>query len=92
MARQINIRTYNIEAKKDFWKYEIICELISMVHLNSLILVGSGLDFGLVWLRFGSWCLTPLSTIFQLYRGSHFFFLVGETREPRENHRPVVSR
>jgi len=24
------------------------------------------------WSKFGLWCLTPLSTIFQLYRGDHF--------------------
>jgi hypothetical protein len=35
------------------------------------------------------WCLTPLSTIYQLYRRVLF---VEETRVPRENHRPVVSR
>jgi hypothetical protein len=32
----------------------------------------------------------PLSTIFQLYRGSQFF-LVEETGVPGENHWPVVS-
>ena len=53
MASQVNIRTYNIEAKKDFWKHEIICELISMVHLNSLIPAGSCLDFGLDWFGLG---------------------------------------
>jgi len=40
----------------------------------------------IVW--FGLWFLTPLSTIFQLYRS---VLLVGETRVPRENHRPVAS-
>jgi hypothetical protein len=40
---------------------------------------------------FAWWCLTPLSTIFQLYRGSHSVLLVEETGGPGENHRSVAS-
>ena len=39
------------------------------------------------FLGLGLWCLTSLSTIFHLYRGSKFYWW----RKPEENHRPGAS-
>ena len=44
-------------------------------------------EYMFIWL--GLWCLTSLSTIFQLYHGGQL--LVEETEVPRENPWPVTS-
>jgi hypothetical protein len=58
----------------------ILVELLTINHCLRYIFISPGL-----------WCLTPLSTISQLYRGGQFESQ-SESGVPEENHRPVTSR
>ena len=39
----------------------------------------------------GLWCLTPLSSIFQLYHGVQLYLVKEPREQPWENHQPVSS-
>jgi len=51
--------------------YIFFCECSESGRPN--IVIGFINRFPIKYLRFGLWCLTPLSTIFQLFRGGQFY-------------------
>ena len=60
------------------------------IDITEVIELASPDERNIVW-GLGLWSLTPLSTIFQLYRTWWSVLLVGETGVPGENHQPVAS-
>jgi hypothetical protein len=59
--------------------------------LLNFLLIDIFFSLNYIGLGFGLWCLTSLSTIFQLYRGGQFL-LMDETEVPGEDHQPAASR
>ena len=71
---------------KEFHK--MVASIKIMLFFNRLC------DYTIGWLRLGLWCLTSLSTIFQIYIVAVSFIGVGNLniqRKPPTSHKPLTN-
>ena len=77
-------------------KFKNVCQTKHIVKYkkerpNAITILNTLSNWILVWLRFGLWFLTPLSTLFQLYRNGHFYWWKPEYPEKTLNYRKSLT-